>query len=370
MIDFPEPLEHGWRAWLEELLTDLNDRGEPHTAGERLVIYYGIPQNVNELFDPTQAGALFSRWDLVVFGQPMQNPADVNHAGAVATIAKIHEFNPRARVFGYVSVAVANGAGTPLTDQQILDQVDAWQVMGVDGMLLDEFGFDYDVPRVRQNMVLDYVHNQDVAGTENRRMVALVNAWVQADAFAPSKAAALVVDPFIVQADHDQFNPSNIPSTAKPGDYTLLETWVVNTDFAAYDPNHVAGVFNIRNRAAHARHYRDELGVKWLGASVVNYGTTPSVDAQGYFDLTEAFAKVCGADGWGVDALNYSSSLPVGNLGVVKAWDFDRAGFSRTPDYHVSLDSLTLTRQDLRLRLSGTDVNPGLSTWTITDLGA
>lgn len=364
MIDFPARHTFGWGNWLEGLLSDLDSRGEPLPPGERLCIFYGIPQNVNSLFDPEQAAALFSRWDLVVFGQPMQDPDDVNHAGAVTTIARIQALNPRARVFGYVSLAVANGASSALTDQQVRDRIDAWQATGVDGMLLDEFGFDYEVSRTRQNMAVDYCHALG--------MVCLVNVWNQVDAFAVTAAEAQTVDSFRgdTAALWAAFNPTNTASTATATDYTLLETWVANTDFGAYAPNGIAGVFNIRHRARHARYFRAALGVKWLGASVVNYGTHTLNEAQAFFDLTQAFAKMCGADGWGVDALNYSSSAPAGNLGVIKAWDFDRTGTSRLPDYQVALDSLTLTRQDLRLRLSGTNVNPGLSVWTITDLGA
>jgi hypothetical protein len=363
MALFPPRHTFGWGNQIEALLTDLYERGEPLPPGERLCIYYGIPQNVNSLFDPEQAAALFSRWDLVVFGQPMQDPNNVDHAGAVETIARIRAMNPRAVVFGYVSLAEANGVSAPLTDQQVRDQIDAWQATGVTGMLLDEYGFDYEVPRSRQNMAVDYTHDLG--------MRVLVNVWNQVDAFAVTAAEALEVDPFRgdTTALWNEFNPANTASTIAAGDYTLLETWIVNTDFAAYDPNGVAGVFNIRHRARHARYFRDLLGVKWLGASVVNYGDTTTEQQQGFFDLTEAFARICGADGWGVDALNYSASLPVGNLGVVKAWNFDRSPLPKTPDYHVTGDSLTLTRQDLRLRLTGTDVNPGLSTWTITDLG-
>jgi hypothetical protein len=364
MVEFPPRHSFGWGNQIEGLFTDLDARGEPHPPGERLCIYYGIPQNVNSLFDPEQAAALFSRWDLIVFGQPMQDPNDVNHAGAVTTIARIQTMNPRARVFGYVSIAVANGASAALTDQEVRARIDAWAATGVDGLLVDEAGFDYQVPRARQNMAVTYIHNLG--------LVALVNVWNQVDFFATTAAEAQEVDPFRgdTTALWNTYNPGNVATVAGPTDFTLLETWIVNTDFDAYDPNGIAGIFNIRHRARHARYFRDLWGVRWLGASVVNYGTTTGGDAQDFFDLTQAFARMCGADGWGVDALNYSSTGPSGNLGVVKAWDFDRSGVPKEPEYHVSNDSLTLTRQDLRSRLTGTSDQPGQSTWTITTLGA
>lgn len=348
----------GWQGAVENVLKSVP--GE-HPPGERLVIYYSIPTGVNSLFSVERAAQLFSRWDLIVFGQPLQDAGNADHANTVAVIARIHELHPGAKLFGYVSCSVANGASAALTDAQIRAQVDAWEDMGVDGMLLDEFGFDYDVPRTRQNMVIDHVHD---AG-----LVCLINAWVQADAFAPNKAAALAVDPNIVQSDHDTFNPGGVATHADGRDYTLLETWVAHTEFYPA-PAHVASIFNIRARADHARHYRTALGVRWIGGSVVNYGTTTAEQQQAYFDLTQAFARVFGADGWAVDALNYSSTAPAGNLGVVKAWSYDRTSLPRDAAYWIDDtapdDWLTLNRQDLLLTLTGTSTAAGTA-WTFSE---
>ena len=354
---------YGWQSNIEHVLNSV--AGE-HPPGERLVIYYSYPSGVNSVFSTERAAQLFSRWDLIVFGQPLQEPDHEEHDNAVAVIEKIHEYHPGAKVFGYVSLAVANGASAALTDQEIQDRIDAWQVMGCDGMLLDEYGFDYQVPRTRQNMALDYVHEQDVLdGLPGQKMVALVNAWVQADAFAPDKASALAVDPNIVTANHDAYNPDGIPSTATTGDYTLLETWVAHTEF--YPGNHIASIFNIKNRADHARHYRTELGVKPLGGSVVNYGTTTGAEQLAYFQLTEAFARMFGLDGWAVDALDYSAN--VANLAVVKSWPYNRGPLPRAPEYWMDDtapdDWLTFIRHDLGLKITGTSTTAGESTWTI-----
>lgn len=351
----------GWPAQINESLRNLDariDGQEP--PGERLIIYYSYPTGVNELFSVERAAQLFSRWDLIVFGQPLQDPEHEEHDNAVAVIERIHELHPTAKVFGYVSVRVSTQAApapAPLTDQQIRDQIDAWQEMGVDGMLLDEFGFNYAVPRTRQNMAIDHVHN---AG-----MVCLINAWIQADAFAPSKAAAVAVDPFVNQEHHDLYNPGGIPSRIQPGDYTLLETWVAHTNFYP-GPAHLADVFNIEARARHARHYRDVLGVKWLGSSQVNYGSTSNEAARSHFELTQAFARLFGADGWATDAHEYSAETTDGNLAVVKPWAFDRRPLNRAPAPWIANDFLTLDRQDLQLTLTGTSTAPG-SPWTFTE---
>lgn len=351
----------GWPARINETLRNLDSRIDSRDLpGERLIIYYSYPQGVNELFNVERAAQLFARWDLIVFGQPLQEPDHEAHADTVAVIERIHELNPRAKVFGYVSVRVSLAdppALDPLTDQEIRDQIDAWQEMGVDGMLLDEFGFDYNVPRTRQNMAVDHVHN---AG-----LVCLINAWVQADAFAPDTAAALEVDPFADADYHDDYNPGGVPSRIRPGDYTLLETWVSNTAFYP-GPAHVADIFNIEARARHARTYRERLGVKWLGGSVVNYGD-PEITAeqqQDHFDLTQAFARLFAADGWAVDGLDYSAHED--NLAMVKPWAFDRRPQPRGIAPWIAGNFLTLDRQDLQLTLTGTSTASG-SAWTFTE---
>lgn len=357
MLNFPAYLARGWHTWLQGVLQAHEDRGEPQPAGERLCIYYSYPTGVNSLFSIERAAQLFSRYDIVVFSQPLQEPDHEEHANTVAVAASIHELNPRAKVFGYVSCAVANGASPALTDQEIVDQIDAWDATGVRGVLLDEFGFNYSVPRVRQNMAIDYCHDKD--------LTCLINAWVQADAFAPDKAAALAVDPFIVQAQHDTYNPAGIPSTIGAGDYSLLETWIAHTAFYP-GPAHLADIFNIEARARHASHYRDTLGVRWLGSSQVNFGTTSDEDALAYMRLTEAFSRLFGADGWATDAHEYSAEPTAGNFAVVKPWTFDRRPQVRDAAPWIAGDFLTLNRQDLQLTLTGTSTAPG-SAWTATE---
>lgn len=363
-ITTPELDQDPWDGTLNAALRNLDARAETHPPGERLIIYYSYPTGANNLFSVDRVAALFSRWDLVVFGQPLQEQEHEEHANAVAVIAKIHAFNPAAKVFGYVSLALGNGDSAPLTDAEIRARVDAWAAMGVDGMLLDEAGGEYLVTRSRQNMALDYVHDQD--------LVALLNVWVQPDVFCPhvdelpADLTAELVDRFSV------VNPGNIASTALPGDYTLLESWVVATDFDFYQPNGLASIYAIRNRADHARRYRADLGVKWLGSGTVDYGPgMTAAERRSLFNLNEDFARLFGADGWGIDALDYASntspSTP-GNLAAVQPWGFDRAPLPRNAAYDITFDWLHLARHDLQLTLDGTSVEPGEAVWTSSNV--
>lgn len=328
--------------------------------GERLIIYYAIPANVNLVFDVERAAQIFSRWDLIVFGEGLQEPASPDHASTVSVIARIKVLNPKAKIFGYVSLGVTT---VNLSEAVMKDKVDKWKTTGADGMLLDEFGYDYQVPRARQNTMIDYVHGKSMA--------CLINVWNQVEAFAPNGAAAFAVDPNTIIGTHTTYNPGGVPTTATAGDYTLLEAWIVHTDFGAYNPNHIASIFNIRARADHVRFYRDAIGIKGLGSSVVNYDTTTDAKATEYFQLTEDFSRLFGLDGWGTDALNYSATGGAGNLAQVKMWEYDRDPFVRDAGYWLDAtppdDWLTFKRDDLPLTMSGTSTTAGVGEWTSSD---
>ena len=311
-------------------------------AGERLVIYYGIPANVQLYFDPEKAAQVFSRWDLIVFGEGLQEPSHPDHASTITVVNRIKALNPKAKIFGYVSLGITTAN---LTEAQMKDRVDKWKAnLGADGMLLDEVGYEYQVPRARQNTMIDYVHGKS--------MTALINVWEMDDAFASTVNAT--------------YNPAGTPTTADSRDYCLLESWIYNTS-SQPGPQYNADIFNIRARGDKARTYRASKGVKMLGASVVDYSTTTDTQQQNFFRITEDFARMFGLDGWAVDALNYSASGGAGNLATVKLWNYDRTPLPRLSQYSVSLDSLTLTRYDLPLTITGTTTAAGTSVFTSSE---
>ena len=52
-------------------------------------------------------------------------------------------------------------------------RVDQWATIGVDGIFLDEFGFDYSNTRTRQKSIVDYVHGKGLPYC--------ANAWTAED---------------------------------------------------------------------------------------------------------------------------------------------------------------------------------------------
>jgi hypothetical protein len=138
-------------------------------APKSLLIYYGWPSTINGANrDVAAATKHFDLYDFVVLGDGLQNPKHGDHKNTVAIIAA-----SKAKFFGYVDLGVST---SNLTLPQITDRLEAWTKMGVVGVLLDDFGYDYKVTRQRQNAAVDAAHKL------NLRVIA--NAWIPADAFA------------------------------------------------------------------------------------------------------------------------------------------------------------------------------------------
>jgi hypothetical protein len=104
-------------------------------------------------------------------------------------------------IFGYVPIGT-NGY-SKLSTPTIKQYIDEWNKMGVQGIFLDEFGFDYGVTRAKQNDLVDYVHN--------KRMHVIANAWVPRDAMD----------------DKDQ-KGNNSASHLGIGDWYLMESFIVD----------------------------------------------------------------------------------------------------------------------------------------------
>ncbi len=101
------------------------------------------------------------------------------------------------QVYGYIDVGVSSAN---ITLGEIQTIVDDWQTMGVAGVLLDLFGYDFDTSRARQNSIVDYVHSVG--------LIAVV------DAFTPAEALGSDVDA--------TYNPGGVAPSLATGDIYLV----------------------------------------------------------------------------------------------------------------------------------------------------
>lgn len=167
-----------------------------------LLIYYSWPSVINGSNGNVElAAAEFARYDVLVLGDLLEKTSHPDHANTVAILA--HPALAETQVYGYIDLGVSPGQALPIEEIEL--RLDEWQATGADGVLFDEFGYDYGVTRGRQNAAVDAAHARGVS--------VIANAWIPGDAFDP--------------AVHPTMNPDGAPPHLGTGDTFLFESFQI-----------------------------------------------------------------------------------------------------------------------------------------------
>lgn len=194
-----------------------------------LLIYYSWPSLINGANGSVPAAAAeFGQYDDIVLGDLIEKTSHPDHANTVAILQ--HPALAATRVFGYVDLGVAPGQNLP--PSEIETRILEWQATGADGILFDEYGYDYAVTRARQNDAVNFAHGLG--------MVVIANAWIPGDALSA--------------AIHPTGNPTGLPSVLGPNDIYLYESYQIQE--GAYVP----GVF-WQSKSAELEAYRNSIGI-------------------------------------------------------------------------------------------------------------
>jgi hypothetical protein len=140
------------------------------------------------------------------------------------------ELNAGTVVFGYVDLGVIT---QNLPMEQIKSRVDAWVGVGAKGIFYDDFGYDFETSRNRQNEAVDYVHSAH-------------SLPVIANGFRPKDVLGDGVDA--------TYNPTGVPTELGRGDFYLYESYQVILDECVDEATW-------RSKADLLNMYRSELGI-------------------------------------------------------------------------------------------------------------
>lgn len=237
--------------------------GAVSTPGD-LLVYYGWPSLINGASGTAAAAAELGRYGFVVLGAGVERPAHPDHVGTVSVLA-----DPAMAgtfVFGYVNLGVAT---ENLSIEEVQRRIDDWRAAGADGVLLDEYGYDFGTSRERQNAAVEYAHRLG--------MPVLANAWFPADAFDNA-----------LDAVH---NPVGLPTRLGASDFYLFESHRIM--LGQYVPEETW-----RAKADQVAVYRAGLGFSIL--SVTTNGPSDSYSEGQFFsswDSAATYEHV--ATGWG-----------------------------------------------------------------------
>jgi hypothetical protein len=255
--------------------------GSTSTGIRSLLIYYAPPNVINGKFDDNYAAGILSRYDDIVLGTGLEDPASPYYASTTAIISKIAELAPDSVVWGYINCGVTTGN---LSLPTLQSQIDQWIAIGAGGIFCDVIGYDYHVSRSRQNAIISYIHSKGVG--------AILNA------FNPDDVLSSAIDV--------TYNPTSTATTANSSDVLLLESWVCNSD--AYASPFYATFSDIKTRGDKAIAYRTSMGIRVFAANILSHNDHDFTQLKVYRDYSEAFARVWRLDGTGIAASSYSST--------------------------------------------------------------
>ncbi len=160
---------------------------------KQLLVYYGWPTSITSWFTVERAVIHMRGYEYIILGDGLSAASHPDHANTVAILA--HPDMASSTVFGYVSLGVTT-QNLPMVE--IMQRVDDWKTMGAEGIMFDEFGYDFGTSRARQSEAVDYAHAQGLA--------------VAANAFEPDDAFGTIGGPM---------NPTGAVTRLGLGDFYL-----------------------------------------------------------------------------------------------------------------------------------------------------
>ena len=187
----------------------LNVTNKISRRGPAVLFYYGFPTLVNSLTDDStydKHASIFSFYDIIVFGEGIELSTHANYTARKTIIRKIKEIKPEVEIFGYIDIGVSTNNFTIAAMQT---SVDNWEAVGANGgIFLDDYGYDFQTSRARQNTMVDYIHSKGFKVFAN----------------------ANNLDDVTLATYDGTYNPSQTATSLVSTDYWLWESMIVNTN--------------------------------------------------------------------------------------------------------------------------------------------
>jgi len=279
---------------------------------KNLLIYYGwlnaFNSSVNS-WNNDKVAVDMSKYNVIVFGDGVQDPSHGDFANSQVIISRIKAINPETLIFGYVTV------NQPLS--AFITKAKQWDDLEVNGIFMDEAGYDYGKNRVDLNSRIDVVHSLEDAYT------CFINAW---------NIDNIVGTDEDVSYPNATYNPGLVESNIEPSDWYLLESFAVNT--SAYGAN--SGYANENDwfvRGNKAIEKRKEYDFSLASVGIIN---DDNIVGQDLFDFSYRSALAYSLEANGTSDTSYGSGSA-----KTKYWDRPKPyHFTRDDDFAVVTDNL------------------------------
>ena len=334
---------HGKTGWHEQQVIQVQ-----YSRPKDLLVYYGYLNSFNygvNGWNNEKVAVDMARYQLLVFGDGVQNPAHPDYANTQIIIPRIKALNPEALIFGYVP--------TPDSTTDFNSKADQWNTLGVHGIFMDEAGYDYGVTRDAFNTHVDYVHSLA------KRCFA--NAWNTDHILGTAN------DPSF---PNSTYNPGLVESHLDFYDWVLLESFPVNTSVFVGNYEDKMDWFY---RGQKIRGQRFTYGINAAALCVINNDNT-SGDSLFQFGYTSA--SMWSLEAFGSSDTHYASSsatvnywsrpywINIRSLGalaptVAQATDSTNVFYRYTENSHLRLDFSSGVQNSVVTVYGSTGINGG-----------
>lgn len=230
---------------------------------EKVLLYYGYPIAINGAWSTENACNIYRTYDVCVFGDEYNNPAHDTHKDTLEIFKRLKAISPKTRLVGYIPIGLDPAwPDSNLTMDQLKQRVDWWVDMGIDGIFLDEYGYDYNVTRERQNGIVRYC--------KDHGLFVFANSWSIEYVFS--------CEPMVIDwLPGFEPNPDGLAPLLDENDYYLYENLFYTTEKQGN------GELSL------------ECASVWRIDDVLRYYTTPKIDGKTYYDYYGT--KICSLDG-------------------------------------------------------------------------
>lgn len=257
---------------------------------KNILFYYGYLNSFNSgtnSWNNELVAQDMSQYNMIVFGNGVQDPAHPDYANTAIIIPRIQALHPDIQMFGYVTLSE--------TESVFAVKATQWDALGVEGIFIDEAGYDYGNNRAKLNAAVDCIHALSTA------TIAFANSW------NIDHVIGVINDPAY---PNSTWNPSLAASSLVAADWYLLESSPIGEGLYAggdYQPYN-----EWKAKADKCISRRVTFGINLATVSTIS---DSNVNGQTMYDFHFMAAVICSLDAQGSSHLLYGASSA-----TVKMW--------------------------------------------------
>lgn len=255
-----------------------------------LLFYYGYLNSFNSAvngWDNEKVALDMAKYNICIFGDGVQNPTHPDYANTQVILARLKVIKPEILIYGYVAAAQTIANFQTKTDQ--------WDTLHVDGIFIDEAGYDFGVSRDTLNTQIIHIRSKTYANK------CFVNSWNMDHIIGTAND---------VSYPNSTYNISLHASLLDNRDIYLLESFSVNT--TSYSGNNGYAVqADVLARGNKAVSLSKTYGIQIATLGVID---DASSSGQSLFNFAYHSCLVFGFEYEGTSSVNYGSSTAAVNF--------------------------------------------------------